>query len=104
MVRTSMGDLLASQVIVATPIAAARALIGAHCPRLGQLAETLDSPHVASIGLAYDRGHVNRWIDSFGLLVASDGPPPGGADVLGMLSRTFFVGQQTFFGLALNNF
>ena len=84
-VQTSSGGIDASHVVVATSLPVAHKLLGAQLQALSQLHESVRQPHVAAVGLGYDRHQVNHWIDAFGLLVASDSEPPAGADVLGML-------------------
>lgn len=94
-VHTSRGDQEAAHVIAATSLPAATRLLGPWVPSLSTLNESVRQPHVAAVGLGYDRQQVNHWIDAFGMLVASDSTPPAGVDVLGMLfPSSIFPGRS----------
>ena len=93
--ETRSGPLQASHVIVATSLPAANRLLGERLEPLAALHGSVRQPHVAAVGLGYDRHQVNAWVDAFGLLVASDSAPPAGADVLGMLfPSSIFSGRS----------
>jgi oxygen-dependent protoporphyrinogen oxidase len=95
LLQTSRGAQEASQVIVATSLPVAAGLLGDRVSSLSLLNESVRQPHVAAVGLGYDRQQVNHWVDAFGLLVASDSAPPAGVDVLGMLfPSSIFSGRS----------
>jgi oxygen-dependent protoporphyrinogen oxidase len=85
MLQTTRGPQEASHVLVATSLPVAASLLGDRVNTLSTLSQSVRQPHVAAVGLGYHRQQVNQWIDSFGMLVASDSAPPAGVDVLGML-------------------
>ena len=94
-VQTERGPQEASHVLVATSLPVAASLLGERSVTLAALNQSVRQPHVAAVGLGYDRQQVNHWIDAFGMLVASDGAPPAGVDVLGMLfPSSIFAGRS----------
>lgn len=82
---TGTVEVTADEVVVALPAYGAAEVLESLYPAAAHRLAAIEHPHVAAVGLGYDRAAISHDLRGFGLLVPSRHPLPGAPWVLGVL-------------------